>query len=74
LPTLGYGSIYMKIWHGITALDSDPFPGVAAMSALVTGHIKDKATSCAAREASETKLLASMSLPPSPSSRGSFLT
>lgn len=40
LPTLAYGSVYMKLWHGLTNLDSDPHPEVAKMSAVVTGYIR----------------------------------
>lgn len=42
LPSLSYGSIYMKLWHGLCNLDSDPHPAVAAMSQKVTNHIRNQ--------------------------------
>jgi regulator-associated protein of mTOR len=42
LPSLSYGSVYMKLWHGLCGLDNDPHPGVAIMSQNVTNHIKNQ--------------------------------
>ena len=42
LPSLSYGSVYMKLWHGLCNLDNDPHPVVAAMSQKVTNHIRNK--------------------------------
>lgn len=42
LPTLAYGSVYMKLWNGLGNLDSDPHPQVAQMSSVVTGHIRNQ--------------------------------
>ncbi|XP_063240592.1 LOW QUALITY PROTEIN: regulatory-associated protein of mTOR [Bacillus rossius redtenbacheri] len=80
LPSVSYGSIYMKLWHGLTALDADPFPEVVQMSRCVTNHIRDQLwmfvqvkESSAPKELSEAKLSSSLSLPPSPSGRSSYL-
>lgn len=40
LSSLGYGSVYMKIWIALTALEADPHPEIAQMCCSVTGHIK----------------------------------
>lgn len=42
LPTLSFGSVYMKMWQGLAMLDADPFPGVSHMSRTVTDHIRDQ--------------------------------
>jgi hypothetical protein len=42
LPNLSYGSIYMKLWHGLTTLDLDPHPSVRHMSYTVTNYIRDQ--------------------------------
>lgn len=73
LPSLSYGSVYMKLWHGLCSLDSDPHPSVAAMSQKVTNHIRKQVReSSAPKEVTETKI--SSSLPPSPSGRTSYLS
>jgi len=42
LPNLSYGSIYMKLWHGLTTMDLDPHPCVRFMAHTVTNHIRDQ--------------------------------
>lgn len=42
LPSLSYGSVYMKLWHGLCSLDNDPHPAVASMSQKVTNHIRNQ--------------------------------
>lgn len=62
-----FGTIYQKIWVGLSALDSDPFPGVSSLSRVVTDHIRDQVKEATApREVVEAK---ASSLPPSPSNR-----
>ncbi|CAG2054634.1 unnamed protein product, partial [Timema podura] len=124
LPSLSYGSIYMKLWHGLATMDLDPHHGVRHMSRIITSHVRDQEVvlcilhsslmrsdrmkprlgdwavtidflleatitalsngsnlwmfvqvkeSSAPKELGETKLSSSLSLPPSPSSRPSFL-
>ncbi|KAF7992419.1 hypothetical protein HCN44_001744 [Aphidius gifuensis] len=42
LPSLSYGSVYMKLWHSLCVLDNDPHPGVANMSQKITTHIRNQ--------------------------------
>lgn len=42
LPTLAYGSVYMKLWNGLTNLDTDPHPAVVQMSNVVTNYIRNQ--------------------------------
>ncbi|XP_076243064.1 regulatory associated protein of MTOR complex 1 isoform X2 [Calliopsis andreniformis] len=75
LPSLSYGSVYMKLWHGLCNLDSDPHPAVALMSQKVTNHIRYQVKeSSAPKEVIETKISSSLSLPPSPSNRTIYLS
>ncbi|XP_012256997.1 regulatory-associated protein of mTOR isoform X2 [Athalia rosae] len=75
LPSLSYGSVYMKLWHGLCSLDSDPHPSVASMSQKVTNHIRNQVKeSSTPKEVTETKIQSSTSLPPSPSGRTSYLS
>uniref|UniRef100_A0A0A9WPK3 Regulatory-associated protein of mTOR n=2 Tax=Lygus hesperus TaxID=30085 RepID=A0A0A9WPK3_LYGHE len=71
--TIPYGTVYQKLWAGFTALDSDPFPGVASMSKSVSDYIRDQVKDAASspREVPEGK---ASSLPPSPSNRSSYLS
>lgn len=62
-----FGSVYQKLWDGLTALDSDPYPGVSSLSRIVTDYIRDQVKEATApREVVEAK---ASSLPPSPSNR-----
>lgn len=45
LPSLSYGSVYMKLWHGLCNLDNDPHPVVGSMSHKVTNHVRNKVIS-----------------------------
>ncbi|XP_014472593.1 PREDICTED: regulatory-associated protein of mTOR isoform X3 [Dinoponera quadriceps] len=75
LPSLSYGSVYMKLWHGLCSLDNDPHPVVGAMSYKVTNHVRNKMkVSSAPKEVTEAKISSSLSLPPSPSNRTSYLS
>ncbi|KAG7209721.1 hypothetical protein KM043_011355 [Ampulex compressa] len=75
LPSLSYGSVYMKLWHGLCGLDNDPHPAVGAMSQKVTNHIRNQVKeSSMPKEVTEAKISSSLSLPPSPSNRTSYLS
>ncbi|XP_071567767.1 regulatory-associated protein of mTOR isoform X2 [Temnothorax nylanderi] len=75
LPSLSYGSVYMKLWHGLCNLDNDPHPVVSAMSQKITNHIRNKVkASSIPKEVVETKISSSLSLPPSPSNRTGYLS
>lgn len=75
LPILAYGSVYMKLWHGLTNLDTDPHPAVAHMSCVVTNYIRNqiKDINLQKEYIDLGRLTSSVSLPPSPN-RGNFLT
>ncbi|KAJ9585619.1 hypothetical protein L9F63_002589, partial [Diploptera punctata] len=74
LPSFSYGSIYMKLWHGLSMLNLDPHPNVRHMSHIVTNYIRDQVKdSSAPKEVNDTKISSSSSLPPSPSGRPVFL-
>ncbi|XP_023246408.1 regulatory-associated protein of mTOR isoform X2 [Copidosoma floridanum] len=75
LPSLSYGSVYMKLWHGLCALDNDPHPGVAILSQKVTNYIRSQLKeSSTPKEVSNAKVSSSLSLPPSPSNRTNYLS
>lgn len=40
LSSMTYGSVYMKIWIALCALEADPHPEIAQMCSNITGHIK----------------------------------
>lgn len=46
LISLGYGSVYMKIWLALCALEGDPHPEIAHMCCSITGHIKSLIKVC----------------------------
>ncbi|XP_058791281.1 regulatory-associated protein of mTOR isoform X2 [Phymastichus coffea] len=74
LPSLSYGSVYMKLWHGLCGLDNDPHPGVAIMAQKVTNHIRNQVKeSTTPKEVTDAKISSSLSLPPSPSNKN-YLT
>ncbi|KAI5723075.1 hypothetical protein M8J76_000957 [Diaphorina citri] len=59
-------SVYQKLWQ-------DPHTEVSSMSHQVTDYIRDQAKESVPKEVSDTKISASLSLPPSPSNRSGFL-
>ena len=63
----------MKLWNVFCSLDNDPHPGVAALSLTVTNYIKNQVKEIVPKEALEMKMTSSLSLPPSPSNRSSYL-
>ncbi|CAH1154387.1 unnamed protein product [Phaedon cochleariae] len=75
LSTIGYGSVYMKIWAALTVLETDPYPEVAQMCCKVTGHIR--AIVKEQRDMADTRANSmnnsSLSLPPSPN-KGNYFT
>lgn len=75
LPILAYGSVYMKLWNGLTNLDTDPHPAVAQLSCVVTNYIRNqiKDFNLHKEYIDLGRLTSSVSLPPSPN-RGNFLT
>lgn len=68
-PTIGIGSIYMRLYQGLIYLSKDPFVGVQKMALKLIDHIRNHAV-INAKEALTEKL--SYSLPPSPNTNVSY--
>ena len=71
-----FQSIFLKLWQGIYLLGQDPFPRVAETAQEIIKHI-DNAALCliTAKEATNEKCISlSVSLPPSPNTRVSYLS
>lgn len=64
LPSLGFGSVYMKIWIALCNLETDPHPEVGGICSKITGYIRSLIKE--QRELAEMRTDATMSLPPSP--------
>lgn len=73
LPVISFGSIYMKLWQGMKQLERDPYPSVREMCHRVLEKVRAQAREIASNRETETRG-SSVSLPPSPSSRSSYLT
>lgn len=84
--TLRVGSMYQKLWQGITALSRDPYPEVARMAQKIMEVVRNGAVELiAAKEATAERSYgsggslshspgASVSLPPSPNTRTSYMS
>ncbi|XP_013105306.1 regulatory-associated protein of mTOR [Stomoxys calcitrans] len=70
-----FQSIFLKLWQGIYQLSHDPFPKVAETAREIIGFIKNAALLLiTAKEAANEKCISlSVSLPPSPNTRVSYL-
>lgn len=66
LPTIGFGSVYMKLWHTLTALVREPHPQVAQMAADIVAYVADQVDSVGREPEARG---GSSSLPPSPHAR-----
>lgn len=72
--TIGFGSIYMKLWHGLMSLCRDPHPDVAQLAQKLIDYIVTQAVDLiSAKEATKENFGSSMSLPPSPNTRVNYL-
>ncbi|XP_067638912.1 regulatory-associated protein of mTOR [Eurosta solidaginis] len=70
-----FHSIFLRLWQGIYNLSHDPFPEVAAIAQKIIAYVRDKSVDLiTAKEATSDKCNSSVSLPPSPSTRGNFLS
>lgn len=75
LPSAAFGSIYQKLWVGLASMEQDPYPAASQMAKQVLEYIREQVKETIShREVSETRISSSVSLPPSPSSRPTFLT
>ncbi|GBP30764.1 Regulatory-associated protein of mTOR [Eumeta japonica] len=68
LPTIGFGSVYMKLWETLCGLARDPHPQVSALAADIVGHVRAQLDVVGETEARTAH--SSTSLPPSPNTRG----
>ena len=74
-----FGSIYTKLWYGLTSLENDPYPAVRKMARTVVDKIREqiqvlgREPHASNKDVHDTKT-SSVSLPPSPSNRTSYLT
>uniref|UniRef100_A0A034VQR6 Regulatory-associated protein of mTOR n=1 Tax=Bactrocera dorsalis TaxID=27457 RepID=A0A034VQR6_BACDO len=70
-----FQSIFLRLWQGIYNLGHDPFPEVAETAQKIIAYVRDKSVDLiTAKEATSDKCNSSVSLPPSPSTRGNFLS
>lgn len=42
LPSAAFGSIYQKLWSGLTSMEQDPHPGASQMAKQVMDYIRDQ--------------------------------
>ncbi|CAF4953606.1 unnamed protein product [Pieris macdunnoughi] len=70
LPTIGFGSVYMKLWSSVCAMCREPHPSLAQMADDIVGHVADQVDSVG-RDAERVSSGGSSSLPPSPNARPS---
>ncbi|KAL4702550.1 hypothetical protein ACJJTC_013552, partial [Scirpophaga incertulas] len=47
LPSIGFGSVYVRLWRALEALAREPHPLVAAMGAALVRHVGDQVDSVA---------------------------
>ncbi|XP_054727025.1 regulatory-associated protein of mTOR-like isoform X1 [Anastrepha obliqua] len=72
--SIPFQSIFLRLWQGIYNLGHDPFPEVAETAQKIIAYVRDKSVDLiTAKEATSDKCNSSVSLPPSPSTRGNFL-
>ncbi|RVE48901.1 hypothetical protein evm_006471 [Chilo suppressalis] len=75
LPSIGFGSVYMKLWNTLCAMSREPHPQISQMATDIINYIANQVDSVA-REVSGRGVTASggsASLPPSPNTRPSPL-
>lgn len=68
--TLGFGSIYMKLWRGLIGFCRDPCPDVVKMAQKIVLYVTDLNL---AKEAEKECFSLSVSLPPSPNTRVNYM-
>lgn len=63
----------MKLWHGLIALSTDPFPQVAMMATTVVDHIRKQEKEWYSSRDVSQNMSSSVSLPPSPNTKPNYL-
>ncbi|XP_063708326.1 regulatory-associated protein of mTOR [Culicoides brevitarsis] len=70
-----FDSINMNVWHSLMNLCRDPYPEVAKLAHQIVTHVSSQAIALyTAKEGTPESHLLSVSLPPSPNTRTSFLS
>lgn len=70
-----FDSINMNVWHSLTNLCRDPYPEVARLAHQIVMHVSNQAIALyTAKEGTPEAHLLSVSLPPSPNTRTSYLS
>lgn len=72
LPSIGFGSVYMKLWNTLTSMAREPHPQISQMANDIINYISNQVDSVG-REL-ELSRSNSSSLPPSPNTRGDHLS
>ncbi|XP_028167596.1 regulatory-associated protein of mTOR [Ostrinia furnacalis] len=77
LPSIGFGSVYMKLWSTLCAMSREPHPQVGQMAADIIAYIANQADTVGREVESPLRSSSgagsSASLPPSPNTRPSPL-
>jgi len=42
LPSLAFNTIYVKLWHGLSSVEKDPYLEVSAMAKKLTDYVRNK--------------------------------
>lgn len=71
LPSIGFGSVYMKLWNILCVMSKEPHPQISQMATDIINYISNQVDSVG-REV-EVSRTSSSSLPPSPNTRSSPL-
>ncbi|XP_060802739.1 regulatory-associated protein of mTOR [Amyelois transitella] len=74
LPAIGFGSVYMKLWHTLCAMAREPHPQVSQMANDIINHISNQVDNVSRENEVTARTLSgssgnSSSLPPSPNTR-----
>lgn len=70
-----FDSINMNVWHSLTNLCRDPYPEVARLAHQIVMHVNNQAIALyTSKEGTPESHLLSVSLPPSPNTRTSYLS
>ncbi|XP_047024257.1 regulatory-associated protein of mTOR [Helicoverpa zea] len=74
LPSIGFGSVYMKLWNILTAMAREPHPQISQMANDIINYIANQVDSVGRElELSRSGSKEPTSLPPSPNTRSSPL-
>ncbi|XP_037293726.1 protein raptor homolog isoform X3 [Manduca sexta] len=69
LPSIGFGSVYMKLWNTLSLMSREPHPQVSQMATDIINYISNQVDSVGRELESARSSGSSSSLPPSPNTR-----